>query len=328
MSQSLSQQLPLRPVLIVADALSGFAIYKDTTFAMMRELRRRGVAIHVAELQDLAARAGQGLSVKSRAIDLRDNPGEPWWKEEPAQWRPITDFASVLMRKDPPFNQDYFVATQLLDLAERQGIPVINRPVSLRDHGEKMAALEFPEFTPATLIASDMASIKAFAKEQGKLVLKPLDAMGGSGIFVLDATDPNLPSAIEVLSDHGQKAIVAQRYIPEIVQGDKRIIVINGRPIDFALARIPPKGQSRGNLAAGGKGVAVALSARDREIAEAVGKRLAARGLLLLGLDVIGDYLTEINVTSPTGFQEITQQTGIDVAAVFVDAVLAKIQST
>jgi glutathione synthase len=322
---------PDRPILVVADALSGFATYKDTTFAMIRELRKRGVTIHTAEIHELAATAKEGLSVHSRAIDLQDHlqdlPDQPWWKEEAAQWRPITAFSAVLMRKDPPFDHDYFVATQLLDLAVRHGVPVINHPRSLRDHGEKMAALEFPEFTPPTLIASDMASIKAFAASQGKVVLKPLDAMGGTGIFVLSATDPNLPSAIEILSSHGRQAIVAQGYIPEIVQGDKRIIVINGKPIDFALARIPPEGQSRGNLAAGGKGVAVALTDRDREIAETVGAKLLARGLTLLGLDVIGDYLTEINVTSPTGFQEISQQTGIDVAAIFVDAVFAQIRS-
>lgn len=316
-----------RRVLIVCDPLEGFATYKDTTFAMMRECQRRGIETHTCELHELRAQTndkGGKTTLQIFAHQIRiDNPEAPiWWVEDSACWREATDFVAILMRKDPPFDAGYLVATQLLEIAERQGVRVINSPQALRNHGEKMAALEFPQFTPPTLVTSDIRSLKAFATHHGKIVAKPLDAMGGAGVFVLQANDPNLPSALEVLSDNGAKNIVAQRYIPEIVKGDKRIIIIDGKPIDAALARIPPEGASRGNLAAGGKGVVMPLTDRDREIATAVGTQLANRGLLLMGIDVIGDFLTEINVTSPTGFQEITAQSGIDVAAIFMDAVL------
>ncbi|WVN41830.1 glutathione synthase [beta proteobacterium MWH-UniP1] len=312
-------------VLFVCDALSGFATYKDTTFAMMRECQKRGIEIHAASLQELRAAADQSqarLQVFSHRIRIDQPEAQPWWIEDEASWKEATVFDVIIMRKDPPFDQNYFVATQLLEIAERQGVPVVNSPQALRNHGEKMAALEFPEFTPPTLISSNIQSIKAFAAHHEKIVIKPLDAMGGAGVFVLQSNDPNLPSAIEVLTQTGSTSIVAQRYLPEIIDGDKRIIVINGEPIDHVLARIPPAGQSRGNLAAGGKGVVQPISEHDREIARAVGRKLAPRGLALIGLDIIGKCLTEINVTSPTGFQEITAQAGIDVAAIFIDAVM------
>lgn len=314
-----------RRVLFVCDALSGFAIYKDTTFAMMRECQKRGYEVHAAGIQELKASADQGesrLQVFSHQIRIDDPERQPWWIEDEASWKEASFLDLIVMRKDPPFDQDFFVATQLLEIAERQGVCVVNSPQALRNHGEKMAALEFPEFTPPTLISSNIQTIKAFAGHHGKIVIKPLDAMGGTGVFVLQASDPNLPSAIEVLTDAGKKSIVAQKYLPEIVDGDKRIIVINGEPIDHVLARIPPAGQSRGNLAAGGKGVVQPISAQDRAIAKAVGQKLAPRGLHLIGLDIIGSCLTEINVTSPTGFQEITNQAGVDVAAIFIDAVM------
>ncbi len=313
-------------LLFICDPLAGFAIYKDTTYAMMVEAQRQGAEVYAAMPNGLSATAtstATGLQVLAEQIQIQPSGVKPWWTTVATGWRDIRDFDVVLMRKDPPFDQDYFVATQLLDIAVRLGVRVVNAPDALRNHGEKMAALEFPEFTPPTLISSEMSSLKAFAAEHQKIVIKPLDAMGGTGIFVLAVNDPNLPSALELLTDSGRRAIVAQRYLPAIVDGDKRIIVINGVPVDFALARIPQPGQSRGNLAAGGKGVAVPLSDRDREIATAVGQRLLPRGLFLLGLDVIGDSLTEINVTSPTGFQEITAQSGIDVAAVFINALRA-----
>ena len=316
--------------LFVCDPLSGFATYKDTTFAMMREAQRRGATLYMAELHELRAGVENGesaFSVFAHHFHIEDAAAPEWWQEMDARWRPAADFDAIFMRKDPPFDQDFLVATQLLEIAERQGVHVFNAPQALRDHGEKMSALEFPEFTPPTLVASDIGSLKSFAIHHQKVVVKPLDAMGGTGVFVLDALDPNLPSAIEVLSDNGRRAIVAQRYLPEISLGDKRIVVIDGKPIDYALARIPAAGQSRGNLAAGGKGVAQPLSKRDREIGIAVGQVLAERGLLFIGIDVIGDYLTEINVTSPTGFQEITDQSGIDVARVFMDAVWRRLPS-
>ena len=314
-----------RSVLFVCDPLGGFKTYKDTTFAMMRECQRQGIEIHTAELHELRARAdreGSRLEVFAHQIRI-DQPQAPiWWIEDAAQWQPASKFDLILMRKDPPFDAHYLAATQQLEIAQRGGVRVLNCPRALRNHGEKMAALEFPGLTPETLISADLKALKEFAIHYQKIVVKPLDAMGGTGVFVLEAEDPNLPSAIELLTEHGAKQIVIQRYLPAISQGDKRIIVINGKPVESALARIPPAGQSRGNLAAGGKGVVMALSARDREIANTVGEALAPRGLMLLGLDVIGEHLTEINVTSPTGFQEIQSQSGIDVARMFIETAL------
>lgn len=313
-----------RRLLFVCDPLAEFKVYKDTTFAMMRECQKRGIEVHVAQLTELRAHVeGSACRLLAFAHQIRiDDPqAVQWWIEERALWRAATDFDAIVMRKDPPFDQHYLVATQLLDVAQQEGVRVINSPTALRNHGEKMAALEFPEFTPETLVTNDLGSLKEFAARLGKIVIKPLDAMGGIGVFVLEAHDPNLPSALEVLTEHGRRSIVAQRYLPEIAQGDKRILVINGTPVPWALARIPAKGQSRGNLAAGGTGVVQPLSARDHEIAAHVGATLAPRGLLLMGLDVIGDCLTEINVTSPTGFQEIAEQSGFDVASAFIDAI-------
>ena len=310
--------------LFICDPLAGFKAYKDSTFDMMRECQRRGVEVHTAEITELQATAQNGqssLSVFAHHIRIDDPQAAVWWMEEDAKWRPARDFDVVVMRKDPPFDQAYFVATQLLEIAEREGVRVVNSPQALRHHGEKMSALEFPQFTPETLVTNDLASLKGFAARLEKIVIKPLDAMGGAGVFVLAAHDPNLPSALEVLTDNGLRPIVAQRYLPEIAKGDKRILVIDGEPVGMALARIPAQGQSRGNLAAGGTGVVVPLSARDLDIARTVGAALAPRGLMLLGLDVIGDCLTEINVTSPTGFQEITAQSGVGVASLFIDAI-------
>jgi glutathione synthase len=310
-------------LLFICDPLVGFATYKDTTYAMMVEAQRQGAEVYAAMPNGLSATATStaiGLQVSAEQIQVQPSGVNPWWKTVSTSAHDIRDFDVVLMRKDPPFDQNYFVATQLLDIAVRLGVRVVNAPDALRNHGEKMAALEFPEFTPPTLVSSHIAALKEFASTHQKIVIKPLDAMGGTGIFVLTADDPNLPSALELLTNTGRQAIVAQRYLPAIVEGDKRIIVINGIPVDFALARIPQPGQSRGNLAAGGKGVVVPLTPRDREIATAVGKKLLPRGLFLLGLDVIGDSLTEINVTSPTGFQEIKAQSGTDVAALFINA--------
>ena len=310
--------------LFVCDALHTFATYKDTTFSMMRECIRRGIEVHVAELHELrASTLGEeaGLEVFAHHIHIDNPQAQPWWVEQSASWQSAKNFHVIFMRKDPPFNVHYFVATQLLEIAQRQGVKVFNDPKALRDHGEKMSPLEFCSLTPPTLISADLQSLKAFAIHHDKIVAKPLDAMGGTGVFVLPAKDPNLPSALEVLSDSGRKAIVAQRYIPEIVEGDKRIIIIDGKPIDYALARVPKPGHSRGNLAAGATAKVMPLSPRDREIALEVGEKLSARGLLLIGIDVIGSYLTEINVTSPTGFQEITHQSGVDVASIFMDAV-------
>ncbi len=224
------------------------------------------------------------------------------------------------MRKDPPFDSESFYATHLLEQAEREGAQVVNKPRALRDHPEKLAILEFPQFIPPTLVARDPQAVKAFHREHGDIILKPLDGMGGMGIFRVGPDGLNLGAITETLNRGGTTTVMVQKYLREISAGDKRVLVIGGEPVPYSLARIPQGSEIRGNLAAGGKGVAQPLSERDREIALGVGRLLAPRGLLLAGIDVIGDCLTEINVTSPTCFQEITQQTGFDVAAMFVDA--------
>jgi glutathione synthase len=235
----------------------------------------------------------------------------------------LKEFDAVLMRKDPPFDSEFFYATHLLEQAEREGARVFNKPAALRDHPEKLAIMEFARYTSPTLVTRSAAEVRAFHAEHQDIILKPLDGMGGMGIFRVKADGLNLGSIVETLNKDGTETIMVQRFVPEIVKGDKRILVIGGKPVPFSLARIPQGSEVRGNLAAGGKGVAQPLSARDLEIAEAIGPVLAARGLLLVGLDAIGDCLTEVNVTSPTCFQEITDQTGFDVPAMFVDALEA-----
>jgi glutathione synthase len=239
---------------------------------------------------------------------------------------PLKDFDAILMRKDPPFDSEYFYATHLLEQAERDGARVFNKPGALRDHPEKLAIMEFPQFIGPTLVTRDEADIKRFHAEHRDIILKPLDGMGGMGIFRVGPDGMNLGSITETLNRHGAQSLMVQKFLPEIVDGDKRVLVIGGKPVPFCLARIPQGSEVRGNLAAGGKGVARPISARDREIAETLGPVLAARGLLLVGLDVIGDCLTEINVTSPTCFQEIFDQTGCNVAALFIDALEAALR--
>jgi glutathione synthase len=246
-----------------------------------------------------------------------------WYEVVATQELALADAGAVLMRKDPPFDSEYFYATHLLTQAEREGARVLNKPSALREHPEKLAILEFPQFIAPTLVTRDAAAVRAFHEEHRDIILKPLDGMGGMGIFRVGPDGLNLGAIVETLNRGGATTVMVQKYLSEIVRGDKRILVIGGEPVPFSLARIPQGSEIRGNLAAGGKGVAQSLSARDREIAEAIGPVLAARGLLLVGLDVIGECLTEINVTSPTCFQEITQQTGFDVAARFLDALEA-----
>ena len=306
-------------LLFIADPLDHFKIVKDTTFAMMREAASRGHAILACEPQDLTWQLGGRVTAHVREITLTGDARD-WYVAGASQAAALADLGAVVMRKDPPFDSEYFYATHLLEQAEREGARVYNKPRALRDHPEKLAILEFPQFISPTLVTRDEADIKRFHAEHGDIILKPLDGMGGMGIFRVGPDGLNLGSITETLNRGGAQTVMVQRYLSEIAQGDKRILVIGGVPVPYSLARIPQGSEIRGNLAAGGKGVAQPLSARDREIAEALGPVLAARGLLLVGLDVIGDCLTEINVTSPTCFQEITQQTGFDVAKVFVDA--------
>jgi len=307
-------------LLFVADPLESFKTYKDTTFAMMREAARRGHELWACEVTDLVwQRGGKVTAQGARQITLTGD-ADGWFVVAATLDLVLADTDAIVMRKDPPFDSEFFYATHLLGQAEREGARVFNKPAALRDHPEKLAILEFPQFIGPTIVTRSDAAIRAFHAEHQDIILKPLDGMGGMGIFRVGPDGMNLGSIIETLNKGGAETVMVQRYLPEIVKGDKRVLVIAGEVVPFCLARIPQGSEIRGNLAAGGKGVAQPISARDREIAESIGAALAPRGLLLLGLDVIGDCLTEINVTSPTGFQEITDQTGFDVAKMFIDA--------
>jgi glutathione synthase len=315
-------------LLFIADPLASFQIYKDTTFAMMREAQRRGHSLAACEPKDIAWQRGGRVQAQVRRITLTGDKTH-WFTELPQSLdelrSELKDFDAIVMRKDPPFDSEYFYATHLLGQAEREGAKVFNKPRALRDHPEKLAIMEFPQFIGPTLVTRDATAIKQFHGEHRDIILKPLDGMGGMGIFRVGPDGLNLGSIIETLNRDGAQTVMVQKFLPEIAQGDKRVLVIGGKPVPYCLARIPQGGEVRGNLAAGGKGVAQPLSARDREIGEAIGPILAARGLLLAGIDVIGDCVTEINVTSPTCFQEIFDQTGCDVAALFLDALEAAV---
>ena len=313
-------------ILFVADPLESFKIAKDTTFSMMREAQRRGHRISACEQQDLVWQRGATVMADVRDITLTGDP-HTWFTLRATRTVALKQFDAILMRKDPPFDSEYFYATHLLEQAEREGARVFNKPSALRDHPEKLAIMEFPQFIGPTLVTRDAKHIQRFHAEHGDIILKPLDGMGGMGIFRVGPDGLNLGSITETLNRNGAQSLMVQKFLPDIVLGDKRILVIGGKPVPYCLARIPQGSEVRGNLAVGGKGVAQALSDSDRAIAEALGPVLAARGLLLVGLDVIGSSLTEINVTSPTCFQEITDQTGCDVAALFVDAVEAAVQA-
>ena len=306
-------------LLFITDPLESFKIYKDTTFAMMREAQRRGHTLAVCLPQDLAWQRDSQVTARVRDIVLTGDSTN-WFQAQPLRSAALTAFDAVLMRKDPPFDSEYFYATHLLEQAEREGARVFNKPRALRDHPEKLAIMEFPQFIGPTLVTRDPQDIQRFHAEHQDIILKPLDGMGGMGIFRVGPDGLNLGSITETLNRHGAQSVMVQKFLPEITEGDKRVLVIGGKPVPFCLARIPQGSEVRGNLAAGGKGVARPLSARDWEIAEALGPVLHSRGLLLAGVDVIGDCVTEINVTSPTCFQEIHDQTGCNVAFLFVDA--------
>ena len=306
-------------LLFITDPLESFKIYKDTTFAMMREAQRRGHTLAVCLPQDLVWQRGSQVTARVQDIVLTGDSIN-WFQAQPLRSAALTAFDAVLMRKDPPFDSEYFYATHLLEQAEREGARVFNKPRALRDHPEKLAIMEFPQFIGPTLVTRDPHDIQRFHAEHRDIILKPLDGMGGMGIFRVGPDGLNLGSITETLNRHGAQSVMVQKFLPEITEGDKRVLVIGGKPVPFCLARIPQGSEVRGNLAAGGKGVARPLSARDWEIAEALGPVLHSRGLLLAGVDVIGDCVTEINVTSPTCFQEIYDQTGCNVAFLFVDA--------
>jgi glutathione synthase len=303
----------------IVDPLDEFKIYKDTTYAIMREAAARGHELYSMHQGDLAWTRSAVTGYASR-LHLTSEQGDAWFLLEPPQETALSAYDAVLMRKDPPFDMEYVYSTYLLEIAESQGARIVNRPRAIRDHNEKMAIAKFVRYTAPTLVTRREDLIRAFLAEHHEIILKPLHGMGGTSIFRVSETDPNLNVIMETLTALGSQTIMAQRYIPEISDGDKRVLLIAGEPVPYALARIPKAGETRGNLAAGGTGVARPLTPRDREIAEALGPVLHREGLLLVGLDVIGDYLTEVNVTSPTCFQEITQQTGFNVAGMLLDA--------
>jgi len=304
-------------ITFIVDPLDEFNLKKDSTYAIMREAAARGHQLFALQQDDLA---WQKQAVVGRASRLHLTGAAPdWYRLDAASDTPLEQFDVVLMRKDPPFDMEYVYSTYLLEIAEKRGARVFNRPQAIRDFNEKMAIARFGQFTAPTLVTRRAELLRGFLGEHADIILKPLDGMGGASVFRVRAGDPNISVIIETLTQHGARTIMAQRYLPEISNGDKRVLVIGGKPVPFCLARIPQAGETRGNLAAGGTGVARELTARDREIAETLGPQLSAAGLLLVGLDVIGDCLTEVNVTSPTCFQEITAQSGFNVAAMLLD---------
>jgi glutathione synthase len=313
-------------LLFITDPLAGFNLDKDSSLAMMRQAQQRGHAVWVCGTPDLQWQRGGRVSAVMQRLRLKD-PENDWYHVEETHAKALCEMDAVLMRKDPPFDSEYFYATHLLSQAEREGAKVFNRPSALREHPEKLALMEFAEWTTPTLVTRQSEAIRAFHAQHQDIILKPLDGMGGMGIFRVRADGLNLGSIIETLNREGATSVMVQKFVPDIAQGDKRVLVIGGQPVPYALARIPQGNEVRGNLAAGGKGVAQPLTDRDRDIALAIGPTLAARGLLLVGLDIIGDSLTEVNVTSPTCFREITDQTGFDVAAMFMDALELELKS-
>ena len=306
-------------IAFVLDPLDSLKTYKDSSFAMMREAAGRGHRLFAIMQEDLLWRGGDVIAF-ARTLTLTGDEHD-WYRASEPEALHLSVFDAVLMRKDPPFDMEYVYSTYLLELAQRQGARVFNHPRAIRDNNEKMAIARFAQFTAPTIVTRQEPILREFLDEHGDIILKPLDGMGGTSIFRLHRTDPNIGVVIETLTHYGRRTIMAQRYIPEIVHGDKRVLIIDGKPVPYCLARIPKDGETRGNLAAGGRGVARPLSARDEAIATTLGPTLASEGLLLVGLDVIGDYLTEVNVTSPTCFQEITDQSGFNVAAMMIDAV-------
>ena len=312
-------------IAFIADPLPSFKVHKDSTYAMMLEAAKRGHELHFMLQEGLMWKGGRVVGEISPLTLTGEK--DPWYKTAPPKETPLAEFDAVLMRKDPPFDAEYVASTWLLELAQKEGAKVFNDPRAIRDHSEKLAIAKYARFTVPTLVTRLAGQLQQFIDTNGDVVLKPLDGMGGESVFRVAARDPNRNVIVETLVRDGAKSVMAQRYIPEIREGDKRILLIAGKAVPHCLARIPKPGETRGNLAAGGTGVAKPLSRRDLEIANALGPELARQGLLLVGLDVIGDWLTEINVTSPTCFREITEQTGFNVAGMFLDAVEAAVKA-
>jgi glutathione synthase len=310
-------------VAVLMDPIADIHIEKDSTFAMLLEAQRRGFSLLYITQRDLVLRGAEPWA-HAAALTVRDDPAD-WFTLEAPQWIDLRQVDVILARKDPPFDDQFLYDTMLLDLAQKGGALVVNDPQGLRDANEKLFSLHFPQCIPPTLIARDAGEIRRFVAEHGDVVIKPLDGMGGRSIFRSTRGDPNLNVILETLTDGGRHQTVVQRYIPEITKGDKRILLVDGEPVPYALARVPQGDDFRGNLARGGKGVGVPLSERDRWIAAQVAPELKKRGMLFVGLDVIGDYLTEVNVTSPTCIRELDAQFGLNIAGLLFDAVQKKL---
>ncbi len=308
-------------LLFILDPYANLNVAKDTSLALMREAAARGYSLSVCKQHDVYLR-NQIVHFNTQAFQFAE--GERWYALEAIKSSLPSDFDVILMRKDPPFDSEYLYSTYLLELAGQQGGHIINHPSAVRSWNEKLSVAKFPQFCPEFLVTSSHQRIQEFLNIQQDIIVKPLDGMGGAGIFRITESDPNINVILETVTNFGKQTIMAQQYLPAIKQGDKRIIVIDGQPLPYALARIPKAGETRGNLAAGGKGVAQPLTARDIDIATTIGKVLKEEGLFFVGLDVIGDYLTEINVTSPTGMVEIAAQTSCQPAQVFFNALALK----
>ncbi len=310
---------------VVMDPIGGIKIAKDSSFAMLLAAKDRGWHLRYLEQGDLFLRDGRAFG-RWRPLEVRRDE-QDWFSLGEAEEGPLADLDVILMRKDPPFDMEYIYATYILELAQREGALVVNDPRSVRDANEKLYTAWFPQCCAPTLVSRDMARLKAFVTEVGDAVVKPLDMMGGASIFRLTPADPNLNVVLESMTEQGRRTIMAQRFVPEISAGDKRILLIDGEPVPYALARIPKEGETRGNLAAGGRAEGRPLSERDEWICRQLGPELKRRGLIFVGLDVIGDYLTEINVTSPTGIQELNRAFDLDIAGLLMDAIERRLRA-
>lgn len=308
-----------RHIGIVMDPISAINIKKDSSFAMLLAAQEKGWTLYYMEQQDLFLHQGI-VSAEMKCFTVQENPDD-WYQLEEAETRPLSDLDAILMRKDPPFDMEYIYSTYLLEQAQQAGVLIVNNPQSLRDANEKLFTAWFPQCCPETLVTRKAQLIRDFHSQHGDIILKPLDGMGGASIFRIKQNDPNFSVIIETLTNHGKTSIMAQKFIPEITEGDKRILMINGEPVPYALARIPAKGETRGNLAAGGRAEGRPLSDNDKWICQQVGPKLREKGLLFVGLDVIGNYLTEINVTSPTCIRELDSQFNLSIASDLMDCI-------
>ena len=307
------------------DPIESINTTKDSSFAMLLAAQKRGWPLYYMQQSDIYM-LGDNAMARAQRIKVTDNH-ENWYSSQPAEDIELASLDAILMRKDPPFDIEYITSTYILEMAEHAGSLVVNRPASLRDANEKMFITHFPQCCTPMMVTSNTSLIRQFIHEQKDVIVKPLDGMGGESIFRLTPDDPNISVILETITQHGHKTIMAQRYIPEITEGDKRILLINGEAVPYALARIPAQGETRGNLAAGGSGIGIELTERDHWICQQVGPRLREMGILFAGIDVIGDYLTEINITSPTCIRELDKQFNLDIAAQLMDCIEQQVKT-